>query len=55
VAVRLESERGDEVLTYCEDCSKQFESAISARLSLGRSSPGAGSRARIVGVLCLAM
>jgi hypothetical protein len=25
VAVRLESDRGVEVLTYCEDCAKQFE------------------------------
>ena len=24
--VRLESDRGIEVLTYCEDCAKQFES-----------------------------
>ena len=25
VAVRLESDRGVEVLTYCENCAKQFE------------------------------
>jgi hypothetical protein len=26
VAVRLESDRGVEVLTYCADCATQFES-----------------------------
>jgi hypothetical protein len=26
VTVRLESDRGVEFLTYCEDCAKQFES-----------------------------
>jgi hypothetical protein len=25
VAVRLESDRGVEVLTYCENCANQFE------------------------------
>jgi hypothetical protein len=39
VAVSLESDRGVEVLTYCENCAKQFElDDITPINSLGRLS-----------------
>jgi hypothetical protein len=33
VAVRLEADRGVEILTYCEDCAKQFESDDSSPIN----------------------
>jgi hypothetical protein len=33
VAVRLESDRGVEVLTYCAACAKQFESGDSSPIN----------------------
>jgi hypothetical protein len=62
VAVHLESDRGVEVLTYCENCAKQFElddispinlrrATFWANVPLGASDSPRISRAAVSGLL----